>query len=629
MKNLIIFSILTAISILITSLAPLPDTSSDVFAGAGVCQFCHEGSGNVLTYMGADISPVTQWRSTMMANSNKDPLFRAVVSQEVHKNPALKETIENTCNKCHSPMGYYEAKLAGNVFTMDSLKNNQLVRDGVSCTLCHQVTNENFGMPESYTGGYIINSNHDIYGPYPDPFGQPMINMSGYAPVYSEHIHRAELCGTCHTLFTPVIDEDGNIAGEFAEQTPYLEWKNSFYAQNQITCQKCHMPGIDEPVDIASLPPWENTLRSPYAQHHFAGSNFLMQKLFRDNLTEMGLSAEEQHFDSTFARTMSILEKSTVDVSLDHQYIDENLIITVKLVNKSGHKLPAGIPLRRLWIRLTITDENENIIFESGNWDKEGRINGLDDDYEPHYDLIDDDSKVQIYEGVMMNLKGEVTNILLEAGSFKKDNRIPPKGFLKSGPDYEHTKIYGLAEDDPNFNNSGGQEGSGSDEVRYSVGIPKKGNYTVHADICMQTIKTEMLDHLFETETEEINYLKSLWSKEYQEPMVITANTLNVKIGSGVKDDKSRDQGNLKINPNPVKSDAEIIFYAPSAGNFEINIASLSGELIKSEKLTLKPGINILDFSMVSDKFEIGPGAYFLILNNKNRRFTAKFIYLP
>ena len=56
---------------------------------------------------------VTYWRSTMMGNASKDPFWRAVVAEEVHRFPTLQQTIETTCTKCHAPMGYKEAIFNG------------------------------------------------------------------------------------------------------------------------------------------------------------------------------------------------------------------------------------------------------------------------------------------------------------------------------------------------------------------------------------------------------------------------------------------------------------------------------------------------------------------------------------
>ena len=58
---------------------------------------------------GNDISPVTDWRSTMMANAVRDPFWQAQVESEVVDLPQLKTVIEDTCNRCHAPMGRTQA----------------------------------------------------------------------------------------------------------------------------------------------------------------------------------------------------------------------------------------------------------------------------------------------------------------------------------------------------------------------------------------------------------------------------------------------------------------------------------------------------------------------------------------
>ena len=59
------------------------------------------------------------------------------------------------------------------------------------------------------------------------------------------HIRDAELCATCHTLYTKALGPDGKVIGELPEQMPYLEWLNSDYRDKQ-TCQDCHMPVVRE-----------------------------------------------------------------------------------------------------------------------------------------------------------------------------------------------------------------------------------------------------------------------------------------------------------------------------------------------------------------------------------------------
>ena len=160
----------------------------------------------------------------MMGNAAKDPFWQAKVTAEVSAHPQFKQIIEDKCSTCHAPLGRTETIYHGaQYYSIQEMTNDPLALDGVSCTLCHQINADNLGSPESFSGHYQIENAHLIYGPYQNPFGAPMQMMSGYTPVFGEQIHESELCATCHTLFTPTVDNDGNIIGEAPEQTPYLE----------------------------------------------------------------------------------------------------------------------------------------------------------------------------------------------------------------------------------------------------------------------------------------------------------------------------------------------------------------------------------------------------------------------
>ena len=89
-----------------TAYAVLPDTSNALFTGSGKCAGCHGtdpvGYANV-TEDGHDINPTDQWRSSM-ANSAKDPFWRAKVAHEVAVNPSHQLELEDKCTSCHAPL---------------------------------------------------------------------------------------------------------------------------------------------------------------------------------------------------------------------------------------------------------------------------------------------------------------------------------------------------------------------------------------------------------------------------------------------------------------------------------------------------------------------------------------------
>ncbi|MCB0313391.1 MAG: hypothetical protein KDH84_09035, partial [Calditrichaeota bacterium] len=86
-----IFFLLTFLQIFFLHAQPLPTQESTIFSGSGNCAVCHApGTPNTAALLGPngdDISPVTYWRATMMANSAKDPYWQARVTAEVAANP--------------------------------------------------------------------------------------------------------------------------------------------------------------------------------------------------------------------------------------------------------------------------------------------------------------------------------------------------------------------------------------------------------------------------------------------------------------------------------------------------------------------------------------------------------------
>ena len=51
---------------------------AELFASSDECAFCHiSGANSLIDSRGNDLSIAGDWSSTMMANSFKDPLFRA------------------------------------------------------------------------------------------------------------------------------------------------------------------------------------------------------------------------------------------------------------------------------------------------------------------------------------------------------------------------------------------------------------------------------------------------------------------------------------------------------------------------------------------------------------------------
>src|SRR5207249_9275614 len=103
-------------------------------------------------------------------------------------------------------------------------------------------------------------------------------------------------------------------------------------------------------------------------------------------------------------------------------------------------------------VQFVIMDANGDTVFQSGIFDGTFEVKNIDDVFEPHYNVINQSSQIQIYEMVMGDVNGNFTSLLERADTFLKDNRIPPQGFVSTFPSYDTTKIVGDALNDPDFN---------------------------------------------------------------------------------------------------------------------------------------------------------------------------------
>ena len=492
------------------------------FSGSGNCSQCHD---NLSDDQGDDVSIVSDWSNSMMANAAKDPFWKAKTAAELERNPHLASVINDKCTQCHAPAANYEitrvqkgeVKVLGPKGILNSSHAmNDAALNGVSCTFCHQIADDGtLGTDQGFSGKYRINDSKTIYGQYNDIFARPMVNRTGYRPTQSDHISTSRLCATCHELTTPYVDANGNVMTttpdtEFPEQAPYTEWLNSIFADagsNPQSCQDCHMPQTTS--RISSRPPWLGS-KDGFSKHHFAGANTTMLTLLRDNASKLGVTSKNINLGIERARDM--LKRSVTLEILSASVEDGFLQAKIRLLNNSGHKTPTSFPSRRMWLNFRVTDSNNNIVFESGKIKADGSIEGADNDInqsriEPHYDLITAADQVQIYEAVMGNTDGDTTYTLLRASQYLKDNRLTPKGFNKmSVPD--KVAVWGAALNDSNFN-------SGVDDITYRIPVSVNGNLNIEVDLNYQTIMHGFIMDLYKDESlPEVKAFKAMYDAQ-------------------------------------------------------------------------------------------------------------------
>jgi hypothetical protein len=458
------------------------------------CVACHNG---LSTPTGEDISIGLNWRTSIMANAGRDPYWMAAVRRELIDHPAATALIQDECTICHMPMMRYEAKLAGsegNAFAHlppDTSKlADRLSDDGVSCSVCHQIADQNLGKRESFVGRFKIDeqakpSERRVFGQYDVEQGHKTVmkSSSTFQPTEGKHIQQSELCATCHTLLTQALDADGRVVGELPEQVPYQEWLHSNYRATR-SCQSCHMPQVKEEVPITSV---FGEPRAGFSRHTFVGGNFFMQRLLNRFRNDLSVPVPPQEMDAAANRTIAHLQTEAAKVAI--QKLDTTsgrLEATLAVENLGGHKLPTAYPSRRVWLHVTVRDSGGRTIFESGALNPDGSIRGNDNDedaarFEPHYAEITRPEQVQIYESIMVGSNGSVTTGLLNALRYVKDNRLLPHGFDKRTADKE-IGVHGEAEGDADF-------AGGGDTIKYAVALnDAQGPFVVDAELWYQPI---------------------------------------------------------------------------------------------------------------------------------------------
>ena len=92
------------------SRASSPHLDLTLFTHSEDCVACHN---NLVTPAGDDVSIGSTWRSTMMANSARDPYWQAAVRRETLDHPQHSAAIQDECAACHMPMSQRITKAAG------------------------------------------------------------------------------------------------------------------------------------------------------------------------------------------------------------------------------------------------------------------------------------------------------------------------------------------------------------------------------------------------------------------------------------------------------------------------------------------------------------------------------------
>ena len=297
------------------------------------CIFCH-GDYDI------QVAPVDTWIVSLKAQSARDPVFHAaltIANQDAN-------LAGNFCLRCHAPTQYFREGADGGDINPASLED----MDGVNCTVCHRMTNPEYGpdsavgypgdpadpdqpiikdlvseelLPNSFGNAQLVldpdNTRRAQYDDVPenyhgvDQFGEDIRIIT------SPYHQQSQFCGSCHNVGNPLFHKNKN--GDFElnklgiegpttdvlqttpEQRTFSEWLHSDFAADGVVFKDGRFGGSlpdDQPIRSCQdchMPPqvggacayYENPPffeRDDVGAHSFAGGNTWVLSALRHQL---------------------------------------------------------------------------------------------------------------------------------------------------------------------------------------------------------------------------------------------------------------------------------------------------------------------------------------------------------
>lgn len=496
-------SLVLGTGVVATAATPLPTTREDFrlpgtqplsitenLAVPSDCTGCHANYG------APEVEPWRNWQGSMMAQSGRDPITYAAMAIANQDAPHAGEM----CIRCHMPKGWLEGRSVPEDATVTTADDRQ----GVQCNVCHRLVDPDnspgaptedtailtgLSQPVVFTGGaqMVIDPEDRLRGPFNIVAD---LGSNPHAPVrdtlVSPYHESSQLCGTCHNVVNPVFQK--NMAGDyeispfdapadpalgFPEQQTYTEWENSAYASGVVapqfagnghgvdgdftvgSCQSCHMPRIVGKDASSGINRTNMPLHEMVGANTFTPTIIPMHPVF-------GAEVDADILAEGAAKALNMLRRSaTVSATI------ASGVLTVRVTNESGHKLPTGYPDgRRMWLHVRAFDADRNVVLESGRYVfGDAELVGydaapMDSDYDPNLHVWETHQGISADVALASGQTAGPSFHLALNNVREFDNRIPPRGFTNAAFEAVDAEPVGQAYPD----------GQHWDDVAYPVG---------------------------------------------------------------------------------------------------------------------------------------------------------------
>lgn len=244
------------------------------------------------------------WSRSLHATALTDPVFDVVYMQVLK---ATDGKARESCLRCHAPTTRV---------SRDYALRREVTREGVTCDFCHTISVVNMANP---TEPYTMRPGAVKFGPLGETTSPK--HLTTFSPVHET----SELCGGCHEF----VARNGTVI-----MGTYSEWKDSPYAAKGIQCQDCHMPTVKEATTVK------------------AGVKVSTKRVNKHDL-QGGHSVDQ-------------LQRAAKVEILDVSKGPDTVRVRVRVTNVgSGHKMPTGIPSRKVLLTGRLKDARGAVLREA------------------------------------------------------------------------------------------------------------------------------------------------------------------------------------------------------------------------------------------------------------------------
>lgn len=414
------------------------------FISAARCAACHTDTHK-------------EWSQSLHRNSGREPYYKASVN--ILEQVRGSEFIQH-CESCHAPVSVFSGALVSG-----SRETRRMDDEGITCTVCHSITEAN----PLGTSSYTIRKPALLIREDGTASGSEATDKDILADVPSHKrammrplLQKPEFCGACHkSNAPPELNNYKFIRG----YSTYDEWQQSgashesilpFYRRDKrADCNTCHMPLMEGRNDLAA------DKNGQIISHRWLGANTAVASYYGDKeqekLTEKFLQNKVLSVDifalrrmasneviaplaQTLIKTESTTGRNSVASNKKQNWVKsamnsaattssstdlvnqvslqpgEEVVAEVVVFNRgAAHTFPPELrDLYEPWVEFEVMDETSGKrIFQSGYLEPNGQL----------------DARAHVYKAILLDELGKpLTRHQVWLGTAKAYDAFVPQG---------------------------------------------------------------------------------------------------------------------------------------------------------------------------------------------------------